>query len=371
LMTASRPPFPGGWTSIDLTPDELSLRNTLPVGQTFEQEQVHEQEIDDPEEDEPLEEYSRAIPNPDRVILLRQTKTKIWIVSVLPNSAAEREERDKAWFADYFQAPLLPLPLMDQYAHWKELDPLLFGKAYDRDELPKGVRVVRQEGWECLISFITSSANNVPRITSLLHKLQAHFSPVLLTLPHPGPEALANASASAIPVGPEEQPLELETQDTEYRFGYRAGFIVNSLALLVAEHGNTDLGEGTVEGTITTRGVQAFLRSLRYEDEEERGKWRTELIRLKGVGRKVADCIGLMSMDKPNVVPIDTHLQQIAARHPQFPSKLKHKSTSSEPVYNQVQEFLTKLWGGPAEQTHLPGNGFAGWAQAVMFAADL
>jgi hypothetical protein len=74
---------------------------------------------------------------------------------------------------------------------------------------------------------------------------------------------------------------------------------------------------------------------------------------------------------QPNVVPIDTHLQQIAARHPQFPSKLKHKSTSSEPVYNQVQEFLTQLWGGPLEQTHLPGNGFAGWAQAVMFAADL
>ena len=163
-----------------------------------EQEQVHEQEIDDLEEDEPLEEYSRAIPDPDRVVLLRQTKTKIWIVSVLPNSAvggrneidgiiegkAEREERDKAWFADYFQlphlslgapssipmgnseghsadpstgenqlgAPPLPLPLMDQYAHWKELDPLLFGKAYDRDELPKGVRVVRQEGWECLVS---------------------------------------------------------------------------------------------------------------------------------------------------------------------------------------------------------------------------
>lgn len=169
-------------------------------------------------------------------------------------------------------------------------------------------------------SFITSSANNVPRITSLLHKLQAHFSPVLLTLPHPGPEALANASASAIPVGPEEQPLELETQETEYRifpppsalvsdpnldqtlrglgFGYRAGFIVNSLALLVAEHGSPDLGEGTVEGTITTRGVKAFLESLRYESEEDRGRWRTELIRLKGVGRKVADCIGLMSMDK-------------------------------------------------------------------------
>jgi N-glycosylase/DNA lyase len=180
--------------------DRPDFISAVPLAQRNpeEQEQVHEQEIDDLEEDEPLEEYSRAIPDPDRVVLLRQTKTKIWIVSVLPNSAvggrneidgiiegkAEREERDKAWFADYFQlphlslgapssipmgnseghsadpstgenqlgAPPLPLPLMDQYAHWKELDPLLFGKAYDRDELPKGVRVVRQEGWECLVS---------------------------------------------------------------------------------------------------------------------------------------------------------------------------------------------------------------------------
>jgi hypothetical protein len=74
---------------------------------------------------------------------------------------------------------------------------------------------------------------------------------------------------------------------------------------------------------------------------------------------------------QPNVVPIDTHLQQIAARHPSFPNRLKGKSTSSESVYTQVQEFLTALWGGNDEIDIHPGNGYAGWAQAVMFAADL
>jgi hypothetical protein len=187
-------------SKVEDRPDFISA---VPPAQRNPEEQepvftkAHDQEIDDLEEDEPLEEYSRASPNPDRVVLLRQTKTKIWIASVLPNSAvergneidgiiegkAEREERDKAWFADYFQLPTLspgvsssisvgcpgdrhtelagenqqrppplPLLLMEQYAHWKALDPLLFGKAYDRDELPKGVRVVRQEGWECLVS---------------------------------------------------------------------------------------------------------------------------------------------------------------------------------------------------------------------------
>lgn len=170
--------------------------------------------------DEPLEEYSRAITHPDRVVLLRQSRTRIWITSIYPSSSCsttledqdlsetrrekEEEERrlgDLRWFADYFQlpgfhgldasvpcpnpdftstdqgipsprlgagtdtdmdsrpsgttedqSPPTPLRLTEQYRHWKALDPLLFGKAFDRGELPEGVRVVRQEGWECLIS---------------------------------------------------------------------------------------------------------------------------------------------------------------------------------------------------------------------------
>ena len=152
-----------------------------------------------------------------------------------------------------------------------------------------------------------------------MHKLQAHYSPVLLSLPHPELDPL---TTTAIPIGPDEQPLEVEPGEIEYRsfpppsalisdphldqtlralgFGYRAGFIVSSLGLLVAEHGSPDLGEGSEGGTRTTRGVKAFLEGLRREgeDQEQGMDWRTELIRLKGVGRKVADCIGLMSMDK-------------------------------------------------------------------------
>lgn len=156
----------------------------------------------------------------------------------------------------------------------------------------------------------------MPRITSLLHKLQAQYSPVFLTLSLPS----SDRSAAPVDIGPDEQPVELEFESgtVEYRqfpppsalmsdpnldktlrelgFGYRAGFIVSSLNLLVTEHGNPDLGEGSEGGTRTSKGVKNFLESLRREQEGV--EWRTELIRLKGVGRKVADCIGLMSMDK-------------------------------------------------------------------------
>jgi N-glycosylase/DNA lyase len=172
--------------------------------------------------------------------------------------------------------------------------------------------------------FITSSANNVPRITSLLHKLLDHYSPILLTLSHPtslSGQLERDSTATAIDgselmsIGPNEVPLE--TGSTAYRlfpppskladdpqldltlrtlgFGYRAGFIVNSLALLITEHGCPGLGECEVDGSRDCNGVEAFLRRLRSVPEAE---WRNELIRLKGVGRKVADCIGLMSMDR-------------------------------------------------------------------------
>lgn len=62
---------------------------------------------------------------------------------------------------------------------------------------------------------------------------------------------------------------------------------------------------------------------------------------------------------QPSLVPIDTHLLAIAARHPNFPSRLKNKPMS-KPLYEEIQSFLLDRWGP-----------MAGWCQAVMFAADL
>lgn len=177
------------------------------------------------------------------------------------------------------------------------------------------------------ISFITSSANNVPRITSLLHKLCYHYSPLLLSLPHPSLDPGSTADPSFIIPDPSisinEAPVERPPEDTRYHlfpgpedlyvdaelettlrglgFGYRAGFISSSLGMMVAEHGlgassnpsiaNAEGGGGS-KGNL---GVRGFLKSLR---EGEGEAWKAELMRLKGVGRKVADCVGLMSMDR-------------------------------------------------------------------------
>jgi hypothetical protein len=240
---------------------------------------------------------------------------------------------------------------------------------------------------------------------------------------------------------------DLETTLKQLGFGYRAGFITHTVARLLDRQGNSlmvDLDDGESDVDAVDRigaSIEMFLTGLRGREAateaqevevevegevdvsgkggakkgrqsvqrpptrvEER--WRTELQSFKGVGRKVADCIGLMSLDrvssravfsrnmcyislitrniwfanrpnrKPNAVPIDTHIQQIAARHPSFPARLRQKPTSTESVYREVQDFLTAVWGGGGRRVETAtvvgtGGGMAGWVQAVMFAADL
>ena len=150
---------------------------------------------------------------------------------------------------------------------------------------------------------------------------------MLLSLPNPAkePKPALNHATEALHVGINETPLESddwidyrlfpapcalvadENLDSTLRglgFGYRAGFITSSLGLLIEEHANPSIGEGTVDGTRDARGIKPFLKSLRQGDE-----WRQELIRLKGVGRKVADCIGLMSMDRVSGHPLPPNLK--------------------------------------------------------------
>jgi N-glycosylase/DNA lyase len=122
---------------------------------------------------------------------------------------------------------------------------------------------------------------------------------------------------------------QLETTLGSLGFGYRAGFISSSLSTLISSHGTPEertaigmpevssastLAEGEV-GMGDTQGVEMFLHSLRrggakYPVVGEEDRWRGELLALKGVGRKVADCIGLMSLDRVSLPPLRCHKAQ-------------------------------------------------------------
>lgn len=62
---------------------------------------------------------------------------------------------------------------------------------------------------------------------------------------------------------------------------------------------------------------------------------RKELTKLKGIGRKVADCICLFSMDCHQVVPIDTHVFQLS-KDLGFISDKQDKKSLSDSLYNKI-----------------------------------
>lgn len=141
-----------------------------------------------------------------------------------------------------------------------------------------------------IVRFICSSNNNIARITNMVHTLCRTYSPLLVSLP---PPCTNSGSLEAISYHPFPPPSVLAAPNiaSELRslgFGYRADFIQRTARMLVDRHGSA-----TVQGLMEP--PEKWLMTLRNEDTT---KAREELLQLSGVGRKVADCVLLMSLDK-------------------------------------------------------------------------
>lgn len=148
-------------------------------------------------------------------------------------------------------------------------------------EYGKGIRILRQDPWETLISFIISQRKSIPAIRSCVEQLCSRFGEPIDTCfgtvrAFPTPERLAKAS------------------DAELRscaLGYRAPYIA-------------DAAKQVYEGTID-------LESL-YDHEPE--FILEELKKILGVGIKVANCVLLFAYGRTAAVPIDTWIQKIIAQ---------------------------------------------------------
>ena len=147
-------------------------------------------------------------------------------------------------------------------------------------EFGRGIRILKQEPWEALCTFILSQCNNIPRITGIVQRLcELLGTPVsfdgqtLYTFP--APEQLAGLSAADL------QSL---------RAGYRAPYLL--AAAQAVQSGELDF---------------AALNRLSTSDA------RKEIMQLRGVGRKVADCFLLFGLHKLDAFPVDTWMKKAAA----------------------------------------------------------
>ena len=225
----------------------------------------------------------------------------------------------------------LDKPLAPLVALWSKADARVAAVA---TALP-GMRVLRQDPWQCLVSFICSSNNNISRITSMLDRLCAAYGTFVGEL-----EGVAFYSfptpAAVAAVG--EAPMR------ELGFGYRARYVAR-----------------TAESVLHLGG-EAYLHGLRGQP---RDAVQTALMTFDGCGRKVADCVALFSLDRPDAVPVDTHVWAIARCYYGAADDTAHSggaaaATLTPALYNRVGDIFRELFGD-----------HAGWAHCLLFAAEL
>lgn len=152
-----------------------------------------------------------------------------------------------------------------------------------------GIRILKQDLWEMMISFIISQQNNIKRIRKCIDLLSRKYGEEKRTkegtlyYTFPSPEKLAAASLKDL---------------YDCNLGYRSRYIQKTAQ--------------------SVAGGEADLKAIQSMDYQ---KARTELLKLCGIGEKVADCICLFALHQLDAFPRDTHINKVLAlRYPQgFP----------------------------------------------------
>ncbi len=235
-----------------------------------------------------------------------------WIFVKIPTPADQLER-----VQDYFQ---LAFDMAALYDTWKPRD-----KEFSElcGKFP-GLRVLRQDPVECLFSFVVSQNNHVKRISSILLDIRKFA----------GKQISDSPEIFAFPEISDLAKISLE-QYQRLGLGYRAKYF-RSVAVELDRLGGRD-----------------FLSALR---ESEISHARETLMKFPGVGRKVADCVGLFSLDCRGLVPCDTHVLALAQKR----LKKTPKKNPTPRDHDEIQKYFLDVFGE-----------FAGWAHSVLFVARL
>lgn len=204
------------------------------------------------------------------------------------------------------------LDLERDYSQIKSLysDDMYLNKAM---QFGHGIHILNQDIFECLISFIISTQNQIPRIKKIVHTLCIMYGK---RLELDGLEFFAFPTLDELK-GIKEKDLE------PLKAGYRAGYIVDAVEKISC--GEVELGK---------------IIELPYPEA------KASLMKIRGVGPKVADCVLLFSAKKSCAFPIDVWVQRTMRS-----LYLDEKATNK-----QIEEKAKELFGE-----------YAGFAQQYLF----
>lgn len=167
-----------------------------------------------------------------------------------------------------------------------------------------GIRILHQDAWEALISFIISANNNIPRIKGIIERISKKYG------------------------------TEIEWNNKKY---YTFPTIDELSKATVKDLRILGLGFRDTRVFETTKMVKNKEIDIeKLENVEDINKLREELLKFPGVGPKVADCIMLFSMKKYEVFPIDVWVKRVM-------TELYFNNDESEKKVNASNQKILEL----------------------------
>ena len=185
----------------------------------------------------------------------------------------------------------------------------------------EGIRILRQDKWEALCSFIISQCNNIPRIKSIVEKLCELFGEPFET-PWGRRYAFPPAERVALLEEPELAPLHA---------GYRAPYIINAARAVASGDMDLDAAAG-----MDADAARAYLKTL------------------SGVGDKVANCAVLFGLHRLDAFPIDVWIKRALREH--MPPDFDPKTLGEYAGLAQQYMFFSER-AVPADRARLRAGG--------------
>ena len=142
-----------------------------------------------------------------------------------------------------------------------------------------GIRILKQDVWEMIITFIISQQNNIKRIRKCIDTICEKYGEAKLS--QDGNEYYAFPT-------PEELTKVTEEEFKACNLGYRSKYLVKTSEMIASKEFVID-----------------DLYGMNYIDAKQ------ELMKLAGIGSKVADCICLFGLHMVDAFPIDTHIIKV------------------------------------------------------------
>lgn len=163
-------------------------------------------------------------------------------------------------------------------------------------EQGKGIRILRQDPYEAIISFIVSQNNNIPRIKKIIESMSERCGNKI-SVPKEAESHLSGASSLCV-FPTHESLAELgETGLFELKTGFRAKYIYDAVS---------KISSGELD-----------ILSLSEIDDTE--KCISQLCTVKGIGLKVASCASLFGLARYDAFPIDVWMKKVAEKY--FPEE--------------------------------------------------